>query len=137
MCVLGLGLSKPNSFSGHLYKEASRLGFREFSCFRQNYRVCLVKHPSGETALPCYRIKLLRRFLCSSRIVVLWFEAWCSSSRCLLDSSSSSGDILHVVGRFLSSLTHCERSGQNSKDHRRDPYHVVSDYWVDHRECFL
>jgi hypothetical protein len=34
-------------------------------------------------------------------------------------------------------LTRCERSGQNSKDHRRDPYHVVSDYWVDHRECFL
>jgi hypothetical protein len=24
---------------------------------------------------------------------------------------------------------------KNSKDHRRDPYHVVSDYWVYHREC--
>jgi hypothetical protein len=26
---------------------------------------------------------------------------------------------------------------KNSKDHRRDPYHVVSDYWVDHREYIL
>jgi hypothetical protein len=24
---------------------------------------------------------------------------------------------------YLSGLTRCERSGQNSKDHRRDPYH--------------
>jgi hypothetical protein len=38
---------------------------------------------------------------------------------------------------YLSGLTRCERSGQNSKDHPRDPYHVVSDYWVDHRECLL
>jgi hypothetical protein len=38
---------------------------------------------------------------------------------------------------YLSGLTRCERLGQNSKDHRRDPYHVASDYWVDHRECFL
>jgi hypothetical protein len=68
---------------------------------------------------------------------VLWFEAWCSSSRCLLDSSSSSGDVLRVIRRFISGLTRCERSGQNSKDHRRDPYHVVSDYWVDHREYIL
>jgi hypothetical protein len=51
--------------------------------------------------------------------------------------SSSSGDVLRVVGRFLSSLTRCERSGQNSKDHRRDPYHVVSDYWVYHCEYLL
>jgi hypothetical protein len=29
--------------------------------------------------------------------------------------SSSLGDVLHVVGRFLSSLTRCERSGQNSR----------------------
>jgi hypothetical protein len=41
-------------------------------------------------------------------------------------------------------LTHCERSGQNSKDHQRDPYHVVSkpyhvvsDYWVDHSEYLV
>jgi hypothetical protein len=39
ICLLGLGLSKPNSFSGRLYKEASRLGFREFSCLVRNYRV--------------------------------------------------------------------------------------------------
>jgi hypothetical protein len=51
--------------------------------------------------------------------------------------SSSSGYVLRVIGRYLSGLTRCERSGQNSKDHRRDPYHVVSDYWVDHGECFL
>jgi hypothetical protein len=25
---------------------------------------------------------------------------------------------------------------KTSKDHRRDPYHVVSDYWVYHRECY-
>jgi hypothetical protein len=37
---------------------------------------------------------------------------------------------------YLSGLTRCERSGQNSKDHRRDPYHVVSDYWVYHCEYF-
>jgi hypothetical protein len=48
--------------------------------------------------------------------------------------SSSSGDVLHVIGRFLSGLTRCERSGQNSKDHQRDPYHVVSDYY--HCEYF-
>jgi hypothetical protein len=36
---------------------------------------------------------------------------------------------------YLSGLTRCERSGQNSKDRRRVPYHVVSDYWVSHREC--
>jgi hypothetical protein len=36
---------------------------------------------------------------------------------------------------YLSGLTRCERSGQKPKDHRRDPHHVVSDYWVDHREC--
>jgi hypothetical protein len=34
-------------------------------------------------------------------------------------------------------LTRCERSGQNSKDHRCDPYHVVLDYWVDHSEYLL
>jgi hypothetical protein len=34
-------------------------------------------------------------------------------------------------------LTRCERSGQNSRIPRRDPYHVVSNYWVAHRECFL
>jgi hypothetical protein len=33
-------------------------------------------------------------------------------------------------------LTHCERSGQNIKDHWRDSYHVVSDYWVYHCEYF-
>jgi hypothetical protein len=38
---------------------------------------------------------------------------------------------------FLSVYTRCERSGQNSKDHRRDPYHVVSDYWVAHSEIDL
>jgi hypothetical protein len=27
---------------------------------------------------------------------------------------------------YLSGLTRCERSGQNSKDHRRDPYHTVT-----------
>jgi hypothetical protein len=84
----------------------------------------LVKHPSGD-GNAVYRIKLLRRFLCSSRIVVLWFEAWCSSSRCLLDSSSSSGDVLRVIETFLSGLTRCERSGQKSKDHRHDPYHTL------------
>jgi hypothetical protein len=26
---------------------------------------------------------------------------------------------------YLSGLTRCERSGQNSKDHRRDPYQFV------------
>jgi hypothetical protein len=40
--------------------------------------------------------------------------------------SSSSGDVLHVIGRFLSGLTRCERLGQNSKDHRRDPYQGIS-----------
>jgi hypothetical protein len=50
--------------------------------------------------------------------------------------SSSSGDVHRVVGRFLSGLTRCERLGQNSKDHRRVPYHVVSDYWVSHCEYF-
>jgi hypothetical protein len=34
-------------------------------------------------------------------------------------------------------LTRCERLGQNSEDHQRDPYHVVSDYWVAHDEYFL
>jgi hypothetical protein len=38
---------------------------------------------------------------------------------------------------YLSGLTRCERSGQNSKDHRLDPYHVVSDYWVAHGEYFV
>jgi hypothetical protein len=51
--------------------------------------------------------------------------------------SSSSGCVHRVIGRLSIWLTRCERSGQNYKDHRRDPYHVVSDYWVDHRECFL
>jgi hypothetical protein len=51
--------------------------------------------------------------------------------------SSSSGDVLRVVGRFLSGLTRCERSGQKLKDHWRDPYHVASDYWVAHGEIDL
>jgi hypothetical protein len=38
---------------------------------------------------------------------------------------------------YLSGLTRCERSGQNSKDRRRDPYHVVSEYWVAHGEIDL
>jgi hypothetical protein len=38
---------------------------------------------------------------------------------------------------YLSGLTRCERSGQNSEDHRRDPYHVVSAYWVAHGEIAL
>jgi hypothetical protein len=29
--------------------------------------------------------------------------------------SSSSGNVLRVIGRFLSGLTRCERSGQNSR----------------------
>jgi hypothetical protein len=41
-----------------------------------------------------------------------------------------------LLGDYLSGLTRCERSGQNSEDHRRDPYHVVSDYWVYHDEYF-
>jgi hypothetical protein len=45
-----------------------------------------VYHPSGETVLPCYLIKIAARVLASSRIIELWFEAWWSSSRCLLDS---------------------------------------------------
>jgi hypothetical protein len=45
-----------------------------------------VYHPSGETVLPCLSSTLLWRFLCSSRIMRLRFEAWWSSSRCLLDS---------------------------------------------------
>jgi hypothetical protein len=56
---------------------------------------------------------------------VLWFEAWCSSSRCLLDSSSSSGDVLLLLEDYISGLTRYERSGQNSEDHRRDPYHEM------------
>jgi hypothetical protein len=38
---------------------------------------------------------------------------------------------------YLSGLTRCERSGQNSEDHPLHPYHVVSDYWVDQGECVL
>jgi hypothetical protein len=30
----------------------------------------------GETALPCYPIKIVARVLASSRIIELWFEAW-------------------------------------------------------------
>jgi hypothetical protein len=33
---------------------------------------------------------------------------------------------------YLSGLTHCERSAQKLKDHRCDPYHVVSERQVDH-----
>jgi hypothetical protein len=33
-------------------------------------------HPSGETALPCYLIKIAARVLASSRIIELWFEVW-------------------------------------------------------------
>jgi hypothetical protein len=99
----GFGPVQAQQFSGHLYNEASSLGFRgcRILVYKLSCCVCLVKHPSGDGDA-VYRIKLLRRFLYSSRIVVLWFEAWCSSSRCLLDSSSSSGDILRVIGRFLS-----------------------------------
>jgi hypothetical protein len=102
VCV-GFGPVQAQQFSVHLYKEASSLGFRGVQLFSRKLSCCvfLVKHPSGDGDA-ISQIKLLRRFLCSSRIVVLWFEAWYSSSRCLLDSSSSSGDVLHVIGRFLS-----------------------------------
>jgi hypothetical protein len=38
MCF-GFGPVQAQQFSGPLYKEASRLGFREFSCLVKNYRV--------------------------------------------------------------------------------------------------
>jgi hypothetical protein len=39
-------------------------------------RIIELYHPSGETALPCYPIKIAVRVLPSSRIIELWFEAW-------------------------------------------------------------
>jgi hypothetical protein len=35
----GFGPVQAQQFSGHLYMEASSLGFREFSCLVENYRV--------------------------------------------------------------------------------------------------
>jgi hypothetical protein len=35
-----------------------------------------VYHPSRETALPCYLIKIAARVLASSGIIELRFEAW-------------------------------------------------------------
>jgi hypothetical protein len=74
-----------------------------------------VYHPSGETALPCYQIKIAAR-------VLVFIKNYPGSGlrrgdlhhvACWIRSSSS-GDVLRVIGRFLSGLTHCERSGQNS-----------------------
>jgi hypothetical protein len=35
----GFGPVQAQQFSGHVYKEASSLGFREFSCLVENYHV--------------------------------------------------------------------------------------------------
>ena len=42
-----------------------------------------------------------------------------------------------VVGRILIRITRCERSGQNHRIAGFDPYHVVSEHWVDHGEIDL
>ena len=50
--------------------------------------------------------------------------------------SSSSGDV-HRCWKNRYRVTRCERSGQNHRIAGSDPYHVVSDYWVDHGEIVL
>jgi hypothetical protein len=79
---------------------------------------------------------MLWRFLCSSRIIKLRFEPWWSSSCCLQDS--------FLFFRWRSSrywkisirVDSLWKIGTKLEDHRRDPYHVVSDYWVYHCKYF-
>jgi hypothetical protein len=52
--------------------EAIRLGVRGGSSIVRS----TVYHPSEETALPYYLIKIAARVLTSSRIIELWFKAW-------------------------------------------------------------
>jgi hypothetical protein len=73
----GFGPVQAQQFSGHLYKEASRLGFGEFSCLVENYHVLhRVSSLRGNGAAVLYLIKIAARVLALSRIIELWFEAW-------------------------------------------------------------
>jgi hypothetical protein len=100
----GLGPVQAQQFSGHLYKEASSLGFRGVQLFRLNYRMVFHRVSSlrgnGTAVLSnkdCCEGSCVHQELSGSGLrhgdlhhVACWIR------------SSSSGDILHVVGRFLS-----------------------------------
>jgi hypothetical protein len=63
-------------FSRHLYKDASCLEFRDFSCLVKNYRVFHhVSSLRGNNAA-VLSSKIAAKVLASLRIIELWFEAW-------------------------------------------------------------
>jgi hypothetical protein len=99
----GFGPVQAQQFSGHLYKEASNLGFREFSCLVENYHVlhCVSSLRGNGAAVlsnkDCCEGSCVHQELSGSGLrhgdlhhVACWI------------CSSSSGDVLHVIGRFLS-----------------------------------
>jgi hypothetical protein len=72
----GFGPVQAQQFSDHLYKEVSSLGFREFSCLVENYRVLHRVSSLRGSGAAVFLIKIAARVLASSRIIELWFEAW-------------------------------------------------------------
>jgi hypothetical protein len=98
----GFGLVQAQQFSGHLYREASSLGFREFSCLVKNHRVLhRVSSLRGNGAAvlsnkDCCEGSCVHQELSGSGLrrgdlhhVACWIR------------SSSSGDVLHVIGRLF------------------------------------
>jgi hypothetical protein len=94
ICVLGLGLSKAQQFSGRLYKEASRLGFREFRILDKTLSCVL-------------RVASLRGWRCRH----LSYQIYCCEGSCVHQGLSGSGlrrvDSLHVACWIRSSSSGC------------------------------
>jgi hypothetical protein len=76
--------------------------------------------PSSILSIYCYEGSCVHQGLSGSalrHVDSLHVACW--------NRSSSSGCVHRVIGRLSIWLTRCERSGQNSKDHRRDPYQCL------------
>jgi hypothetical protein len=100
----GFGPVQAQQFSGHLYKEASSQGFGEFRILELNFRVVFHRVSSlrgnGAAVLSnkdccegsCVHQELLGSGLRRGDLhhVTCWIR------------SSSSGYVLHIVGRFIS-----------------------------------
>jgi hypothetical protein len=98
----GFGPIQAQQFPGYLYKEASSLGFREFSCLVENYRVLhRVSSLRGNGAAvlsnkDCCEGSCVHQELSGSGLrrgdlhrVACWIR------------SSSSGDVHRVIGRLF------------------------------------
>jgi hypothetical protein len=112
----GFGPVQAQQFSGHLYKEAGSLGFREFRILDKTLS-CVLRVASLR-GRRCHHLSY-QIYYCEGSCV---HQGLSGSGLRRVDSlhvacwirSSSLGCVHRVIGILSIWLTHCERSGQNS-----------------------